>query len=65
MDDSTLEKAPTDHSALICTHWDHRQGHFVKSLNFVSLLYQAGELAVSIAVELIEKTETFWDAKTQ
>jgi len=65
VDDSILEKAHTDPSALICTHWDHSQGRFVKGLNFVRLLYQAGELAVPIAVELIEKTEAVWDAKTQ
>ncbi|WP_141764570.1 transposase, partial [Hymenobacter glacialis] len=55
VDDSILEKAHTDPSALICTHWDHSKGRFVKGLNFVSLLYQAGELALPIAVELIEK----------
>ena len=65
VDDSILEKAHTDPSALICTHWDHRQGRFVKGLSFVSQLYQAGELAVPIAVELIEKTEAVRDAKTQ
>nr|WP_162549922.1 transposase [Hymenobacter nivis] len=65
MDDSILEKAHTDPSALICTHWDHSQGRFVKGLNFVSLLYQAGALALPIAVELIEKTEAVWDAKAQ
>nr|WP_083321121.1 transposase [Hymenobacter glacialis] len=65
VDDSILEKAHTDPSALICTHWDHRQGRFVEGLNFVSLLYQAGELALLIAVELIEKTEAVWDAKAQ
>jgi len=65
VDDSTLKKAHTDPSALICTHWDHSQGRFVKGLNFVSLRYQAGELALPIAVELIEKTEAVWDAKAQ
>jgi hypothetical protein len=65
VDDSLLEKAHTDPSALICTHWDHSQGRFVKGLNFVSLLYQAGGLAVPIAVELIEKTEAVWDTQTQ
>ena len=65
VDDSILEKAHTDPSALICTHWDHSQGRFVKGLHFVSLLYQAGELAQPIAVELIEKTEAVLDAKTQ
>ena len=65
VDDSILEKAHTDPSALICTHWDHGKGRFVKGLNFVSLLHQAGELALPIAVELIEKTEAVVDAKTQ
>ena len=63
VDDSILEKAHTDPSALMCTHWDHRQERFVKGLNFVSLRYQAGDLALPIAVELIEKTEAVWDAK--
>jgi len=65
VDDSILEKAHTDPSALISTHWDHSQQRFVKGLNFLSLLYQAGELALPIAVELIEKTEAVWDAKAQ
>ena len=65
VDDSILEKAHTAPSALICTHWDHSQGRFVKGLNFVSLLYQAGDLALPIAVELIEKTEAVWDVKAQ
>ena len=39
VDDSILEKAHTDASALICTHWDHSHGRFIKGLNFASLLY--------------------------
>ena len=65
VDDSILGKACIDLSALICTHWDHSQGRFVRGLNFVSLLYQAGALVLPIAVELIEKTEAVVDAKTQ
>ena len=65
VDDYILKKAHTDPSALICTHWDHSLGRFVNGLNFVSLLYQAGALALPIAVELIEKTEAVWDAKAQ
>jgi hypothetical protein len=65
VDDSVLEKAHTDVNELICTHWDHRQQRYVKGLNFVSLLYQARELAVPIAVELVGKTVAVWDAKNQ
>ncbi len=65
VDDSVLEKAHTDASELICTHWDHRQQRYVKGLNFGSLLDQAGELALPIAVELVRKTVAVWDAKSQ
>ena len=65
VDDCVLEKTHTDPSALICTHWDHSVGRFVKGLNFVSLLYQSDGLALPIAVELIEKTEPVVDARTQ
>ena len=65
VDDSILEKAYTDPSAQTFTHWNYRQGRFVKGLNLGSLRYQAGALALLITVELIEKTETAWDARAQ
>ena len=65
VDDSVLEKEHTDANELICTHWDHRQQRYVKGLNFVSLRYQAGELALPIAVELVRKTVPVYQPKTQ
>ncbi len=65
VDDSLLEKAYTDANELICTHWNHRQQRYVKGLNFVSLLYQRGELALLIAVELVRKPVAVWDPKSQ
>ena len=65
VDDSILENAHTDPSVLICPHFNHHKGHFVKGLNFVSLLCQAGELALPIAVELIENTEAVVDPENQ
>ena len=65
IDDSILEKAHTDANELICTHWDHSQQRYVKGLNFVSLLYQAGELALPLAVELVRKTVPVYHPKTQ
>ena len=65
VDDSVLEKAHTAANELICTHWDHRQQRSVKSLNFVSLRYQAGELALPIAVELVRKTVPVYQPKTR
>nr|WP_216726241.1 transposase [Hymenobacter siberiensis] len=65
VDDSVLEKAHTDANELICKHWDHSQQRYVKGLNFVSLLYQAGELALPIAVELVRKTVPVYQPKAQ
>ena len=65
VDDSILEKAHTDANALLSTHYDHSLGRYVKGLNFVSLLYVAGSLAVPIAVELVEKTQAVTDPTTQ
>jgi hypothetical protein len=65
VDDSILEKAHTDPNALLCTHYDHSLGRYVKGLNFVSLRYVAGALSVPIAVELVEKTQAVTDPKTQ
>ena len=64
VDDSILEKAHTDANAMIPTHWDHSEGRFVKGLNFMSLLYQVGQLSLPISVTLIEKTISVWDAKS-
>ena len=65
VDDSVLEKAHTDANELICTHWDHSQQRYVKGLNFVTLLYQAADLALPLAVELVRKTVPVFHLKTQ
>jgi len=65
VDDSVLEKAHTDANELICTHWDHSQQRYVKGLNFVTLLYQAADLALPLAVELVRKTVPVFHPKTQ
>ena len=65
VDDSVLEKAHTDANELICTHWDHRQQRYVKGLHFVTLLYQAADLALPLAVELVRKTVPVFHPKTQ
>ena len=60
-----MKKARTDANELICTHWHHRQHRYVKGLSFVSLLYQAGELVLLLAVELVRKTVPVYHPKTQ
>jgi hypothetical protein len=64
VDDSYAEKPHTDESALIATYWDHSLKRYIKGVNFLTLLYQAGDLSVPIASVLIEKTKPEVDKKT-
>ena len=63
IDDSILAKPHTDENAMIATYWDHSQQCYVRGMNFVTLLYQLNALSLPIAVTLMEKLLTEWDAK--
>ena len=65
LDDSIEEKPYTDENDLICWHWDHSTQRSVKGINFLTALYVADPLSLPIAFDLVTKTETFIDAKTQ
>lgn len=64
VDDCILEKPHTDPNAMVCTHWDHSQARYVKGVNFVSLLFQAEDISLPIAAQLIEKDLAYIDAST-
>ncbi len=55
IDDSIAEKAYTDQNAMICYHWDHSKGRYIKGVNFLSLLYYSNDASLPIGVTLIEK----------
>lgn len=64
VDDSILEKAHTDADELVYIHYDHIQQCFIRGLDILSLLYQAGDLALSIAAEFVQQT-TYQSATTK
>ncbi len=64
IDDSIEEKPYTDENDIIAWHYDHSQQMNVKGINFLSCLYQSGELALPVGFELIAKTEAYIDKKT-
>lgn len=64
IDDSIEEKLYTDESELICWHWDHSLGRNVKGVNFLSCLYQVGDIALPVAFQLLQKSEWSTDKKT-
>jgi hypothetical protein len=64
VDDSIEEKPYTDENELICWHWDTSQQRAVKGINFLTALYQVGEVALPVAFDLVTKTEPYTDPKT-
>ena len=64
VDDSIEEKPYTDENELICWHWDSSQQRAVKGINFLTALYQVGEVALPVAFDLVTKTEHYTDPKT-
>lgn len=65
VDDSIEEKPYTDENDIVCWHYDHCLGRNVKGINFITALYYSGSQALPIGFELIAKTETYIDKKTQ
>ncbi len=57
LEDSIEEKPYTDENDIICWHFDHSKGVNVKGINFLSWLYQAGDISIPIGFELVKKTE--------
>ena len=65
IDDTIEEKPYTDESELVCWHYDHSKGRSVKGLNLISALYQAGDVSVPVAFELVRKSGWVLDAKKE
>jgi hypothetical protein len=63
IDDTIEEKPYTDESELVCWHYDHSKGRSVKGLNLISALYQAGDVCVAVAFELVKKGGWVFDGK--
>jgi DDE superfamily endonuclease len=64
IDDSIEEKPYTDENALICWHFDHTKNHSVKGINFLTALYQVGDISLPVAFDLVTKTEMVIDKKS-
>lgn len=65
VDDSISEKPHTDENDIICWHYDHTSGQTIKGINFISALYQVGDVSLPVNYHLVQKTEFYIDKKTQ
>ncbi len=69
IDDSIEEKPHTTENDIVCWHWDHCKNRNIKGINLLNFLYVAqsdsGEdINLPIAYEIIEKTESYYDEKS-
>ena len=63
-DDSIEEKPYSDENEIVCWHYDHSKSRNLKGINFLTALYDNGEVSLPVAFELIAKTETYVDAQS-
>jgi hypothetical protein len=63
IDDTIEEKPYTDESELVCWHYDHSKATNLKGINLLSTLYQAGDVSIPVAFELVKKTEWVFNKK--
>jgi hypothetical protein len=64
IDDSIAEKPYTDENDIICWHYDHAKDRTVKGINFITTLYQTGEVSLPVGFTIIAKTEQYLDKKS-
>jgi hypothetical protein len=65
IDDSIEEKPYTDENDIVCWHYDHSTDRHVKGINFVTSVYSSKGVSLPVGFQLIAKTETYTDTKTQ
>ncbi len=64
--DDTLEEKPyTDENDIVCWHYDHSKGRYIKGINIISALYYSNEVNIPVGFEVVKKTEKVIDSKTQ
>jgi hypothetical protein len=64
IDDSIEEKPYTDENELVCWHYNHSKESLVKGINFLTTLYQTGDVSLPVAFALVTKPLTVIDKKT-
>ncbi len=64
VDDTIEEKPSTDENEIVCWHYDHSKGKSVKGINIITALYYSQGVRVPIVFDLVRKTKTVIDEKT-
>ena len=67
IDDTIEEKPHSTENEIICWHYDHAKKRQIKGINILNFLYQGNpevDFSIPVAFEIIHKTESFLDTKT-
>jgi hypothetical protein len=69
IDDTIEEKPHSTENDIICWHYDHSKDCNVKGINIINFVYQpqpdsVSEFSLPVAFEVIEKTEKYFDKKS-
>jgi len=64
VDDTIEEKPSTDENEIVNWHYDHEKGRNVKGINIITALYLSKGVRVPIIFDLVRKTKTIIDEKT-
>lgn len=69
IDDTLEEKPHTTENDIVCWHWDHSKQRNIKGIKLTNFLYASKtgdgqEIEIPLAYEIIEKTEQYYDKKT-
>lgn len=64
IDDTIEEKPSTDENEIICWHYDHSKDRLVKGVNIISAMYYSKEFRIPVTFDLVRKTKTVLDKKT-
>lgn len=65
IDDSIEEKPYTDENEQVAWYFDSSKNRAVKGINFLTAFYQAGDIGLPVAFDIVTKTETYFDVKKQ
>jgi hypothetical protein len=64
VDDTIEEKPSTDENEIVSWHYDHSKGRSVKGINIISALYLSQGIRLPVVFDLVRKTKTVIDEKT-
>ena len=63
-DDTLIEKPHMDENEIVCWHFDHQTGTYVKGINILSFLYESKDVRLPVSYTIIEKREFYTDEST-